>query len=361
MYDNVCLSMSYFLKHHYGLNSFKKSQLATNRQAVLKALRILESAQVEQIYNFLKKVNEKQAQALYENGKITKTKKKEFIKEKTLSKRTIHRHLDFLVEKCLIEHFDYKYRIIDRVKRNIEYWSHEFGNSILDALMRSYFPHVLKFEENIEQLINIFGIYIVFCLAKAAHPPVNEGDSHKNNLERDSLVVSWVDDVFNPQRMFDYFVAIMTSLSSDDKVESIRNNTFVKGHRKYPNWLDKINKIDSPRSYKHITWRNEIGHNYNPEDAGVISTKRFWNLLYSNANSNDIAGESNFVLEADTIQRITEVIEKKYHNYYEGIVQNNQSMDIVEMTNKNQTEWKNQFSLTTDGMIDNIRLIDLID
>lgn len=355
MYDNVCLSMSYFLKHHYGLNSFKKSQLDSNRQVVLKALRILGSAQVEQIYNFLKKENEKQAMALYENGKITKVEKKEFIKEKTLSKRTIHRHLDFLVEKCLIEHFGHEYCIVDRVKRNTEYWSHEFGNSILNALMRSYFPHVLKFEENIEQLINIFGIYTVYCLSKAAHPPVNKSDSHKNNLDRDSLVVSWVNDVFNPQSMIGYFVAIMTSLPPDDKVERVRNNTFVTGHAKYPNWLDKIWKSGSPPSSKHITWKDENGHDFSPEDACVIRTKRFLNLLYSKTNSNDIPRESNFVLEADTTQRITEVIEKKYHNYYESIVHNSQPGDIVEMTNRNQTVWENQFSLTTDELIDNIR------
>lgn len=349
--------MSYFLKHYYGLNRFKKGQLDSNRQTVLNALRILGSAQVEQIQDFLKEANEKQAQALYENGEITRTKMKEFINEKTLSKRTIHRHLNFLAKNALIEHHDYRYSIPDKVRRDIRYWSHEFGNSILDALMRSYFPHVLKFEENIEQLINIFGIYTIYCLAKAAHPPAREGDSYKNNIDRDSLVVSWVNEVFNPQRMFEYFVAIMASVPPADKVEGIRNYTFVKGHPKYPSWLDKIKKIDSPRSSKDITWRDEKGHIFSPEDACIIRTNRFWNLLYSKVNSNDMTGESNFLLEIDTMQRITEVLEKKYRAYYKGIVQNSQNGDIVEMTNKNQIEWENQFSLTTDEL-NNIRLID---
>lgn len=72
-------------------------------------------------------------------------------------------------------------------------------------------------------------------------------------------------------------------------------------------------------------------------------------------------GESNFVLDADTTHRITEVLENKYHYYYEGIAQNSQRDDIVEMTNKKQTEWKKQFSSSTDEMIENVRLIDLID
>lgn len=90
MYDNVCLSMSYFLKHYYGLNNFKKGQLDSNRKAIFDTLKILDAAQVEQIYDYLRKENEKQAQTLYENGKINKSEKEEFIKEKTLSKRTIH-------------------------------------------------------------------------------------------------------------------------------------------------------------------------------------------------------------------------------------------------------------------------------
>ena len=53
--------------------------------------------------------------------------------------------------------------------------------------------------------------------------------------------------------------------------------------------------------------------------------------------SDDITGKSNFVLKID-IPQLTKVLKKKYHTYYEGIVQNSQSGDIVEMTNKKQTE-----------------------
>jgi hypothetical protein len=143
-----------------------------------------------------------------------------------------------------------------------------------------------------------FGIYTVYCLAKATQPPVNESDGHKKNLDRDSLVISWVNDVFNPRRILDYFVAIMASLPPDVKVESIWNNTF--GRR---------------------------------EDACIVRAKRFGKLLLSKVISDDITGKSNFVLEIDTPQ-LTRVLEKKYHTYYEAMVQNSQSGDIVEMTNK---------------------------
>lgn len=47
---------------------------------------------------------------------------------------------------------------------------------------------------------------------------------------------------------------------------------------------------------------------------------------------------SSFVLMVDTIQSITEVLEKKYPSYYKGIVQNSRSGDIIEMTNKKQKD-----------------------
>jgi hypothetical protein len=66
-------------------------------------------------------------------------------------------------------------------------------------------------------------------------------------------------------------------------------------------------------------------------------------------------GGSDFVLDADTTHRITEVLANKYHYYYEGIAQDSQSGDIIEMTNKKQTEWEKGFSSSTDEMIDNVR------
>jgi hypothetical protein len=347
--------MTYDYRHYSGLINSKKSQFGQNRLQVLNALKIMGSTGIEQIHNYLTKENGKKAQALYEGGKITKAERKEFIKETTLTKRTIHRHLNLLVEEGVVRHFDYKYYIVDRVKSDIEYWSHEFGVSILDALMCCYFPHVLKFEENIEQLINIFGIYCVYCLAKATQPHTNGNDDRKNNLDRDSLIISWVNEVLNTRRMLDYFVAIINNLPSDEKVERIWNNTFVKGHPKYPRWLDKIKKNGSPPNAKHIKWKDKDGHDFSPEDAYIIRGKRFGKLLLLKMMSDNITEKSNFVLEVDTISQIMEVLENKYHNYYKGINRNSQSGDIVEMTDKRQTEWEKEFSSSTHEVIDDFR------
>ena len=99
---------------------------------------------------------------------------------------------------------------------------------------------------------------------------------------------------------------------------------------------------------------NIDGHDFSPEDACNIRAKRFGKLLLSKAISDNIIVKSNCVLEVD-ISHIIRVLEKKYHTYYEGIVQNSLSGDIVEMTNKKQTEWEKEFPSSTDEMINNVR------
>ena len=158
--------MSYFDYHYYALNNFKRGQLESNRQDVINTLGILGDATPEQILKYLEKRNRREALALYENGVMTKTELEKYCKERTMSKRTIHRHLSGLLKKGWIEHIGDNYCLADKVKKDVIYWSHEFGDSVLYALMRSYYPQLLTFDQNIEELIKIFGIYVLYCLVR---------------------------------------------------------------------------------------------------------------------------------------------------------------------------------------------------
>ena len=142
----------------YEINEFKENQSKENRRDILNILKVLHEAQVEQIYGQLLKKTKERADTLYENGEIDKSEKEEFIKENIISKRTIHRHLDCLVEQKLVEHIGYKYRLTDRVKNDIRYWSSKFGDLILDKILRNYFPHTQLFEQNNKNIWSIYGI-----------------------------------------------------------------------------------------------------------------------------------------------------------------------------------------------------------
>jgi DNA-binding transcriptional ArsR family regulator len=340
--------MTYFDSHYYALNNFKKGQLESNRQDIIDTLGVLGDATPEQILRYLEKRNHNEASALYDKGVITRAEIKKYCKERTLSKRTIHRHLSSLLKNGWIEHVDDNYRLADKVKNDVIYWSHKFGDSILYALMRSYYPQLLTFEQNIEELIRIFGVYVLYCLAKAAQPYADENlNSEDNSLDRDKLIVSWVNEVFHPQRMLDYFIASMSHVPSDDMVHRIWDNTFTKNHNMPLGGLEK-NKISDASRNKDIRWIDENGHNFSPESAYGLYTHRFWQTLLPVPKSSNTTVNSFYILNGEIIRKITEVIEKKYSTYYKDMVQNTKGWDIVKMTNSYQEDMERWLLLATD-------------
>lgn len=341
--------VSHFDYHYYALNHFKRGQLASNRQEILITLRMLGEAGPEQILKYFGKRNHEAALKLYENGVMTRTEMEKYCKERTMSKRTIHRHLSSLLKKGWIEHIGNNYSLADIVKNDLIYWSHEFGDFVLYTLMCNYYPKLLIFEQNIEELVRIFGLYVLYCLTKAAQPPINENHNSKNNvLDRDKLVVSWINEVFHPQRMLDYFIASISHLPSDDTVRRIWGKTSAKNQNMRLGSQEKNKVSDAVRNHKHVRWLDENGHNFSPESAYGLYTQRFWQTLLAAPKSSNTTAKSFYTLNGEIIRRITEVIEKKYSAYYKNMVQKTQKGDVVTMTNSYQDDMEWWLSLDSD-------------
>ena len=92
--------------------------------------RELASPKVHEIYKFLEKNIEEEFQQLYENGEIDLKEKDRFIKEGTISIRTIHRKLDDLFGKGLVEHIGDRYSLSEKAQNEIRYYGKVFGNWI---------------------------------------------------------------------------------------------------------------------------------------------------------------------------------------------------------------------------------------
>jgi hypothetical protein len=69
-------------------------------------------------------------------------------------------------------------------------------------MRREYDPSLHTLEENTEELIKIFGVYIVYCFTQAAQP-VNSA------VDKDKLASFWVQNVFSPLEMYDRFLSII--------------------------------------------------------------------------------------------------------------------------------------------------------
>jgi DNA-binding transcriptional ArsR family regulator len=311
--------------HYWGLNNYKHSQLEDTRKAIFDTLSILGEAQVDEIYDHLLKINEQEARSLYESGMINGGQKKKFTRENTMSKRTIHRHLDVLLESGLVEKINHKYHLANKTKKDIIYWSRDFGDSFLYRLMRSYYPHKFKFEQNIEEMIEIFGIYVVSCLVEASRPPVHKDGKMSTSqiLNRDRLVFSWINRVFNPQKMLEYFIAIMDNLV-EDNVNAV--------------------PINGKRSNSH------------QENASDMRYKRWMTFLLDkrfqptseNLSFSDTADKPYYGLDLRTINKVMYVLEKKYTTYHLLLAEMTKNYDILKMTENSEADMIKRLCLDKD-------------
>ena len=151
------------------------------------------------------------------------------------------------------------------------------------------------------------------------------------------LIVPWVNEVFYPQRMLEYFIASVTQLPSDDTVRRIWDNTFPKGQKTRLDSLDEKDISNSTRNYKHVRWIDEKGHNFSPESAYDLYTKRWWQKFLPIPELSNTTSKPFYALNINTVRKITEVIEEKYSTYYKDIVHNTQNGDIIMMTKNYQS------------------------
>src|SRR6266516_2392874 len=301
--------------HYWGLNNYKHSQLEDNRKAILDTLSILGEAQVDEIYEHLLGINEQKAQKLYESGIINESQKEEIIKENTMSKRTIHRHLDVLLKSGLVEIINHKYHLANKIKKDIIYWSRDFGDSLLYRIMRSYYPHKFKFEQNIEEIIKIFGIYVISCLVEASHPPVHKDSKMSTSeiLTRDRLAFSWMNRVFKPPKMLEYFIAVMDNLN-DDNVNAVQ----INGKR--PTFHH-----ENASDMRYKRWMT------------FLLNKRF-QATSENLSFSDTADTPYYGLNLGTINKIMHVLEKKYGTYHHLLIEMTKNYDILEMTKNSEAD-----------------------
>jgi hypothetical protein len=125
----------------------------------------------------------------------------------------------------------------------------------LNNIMNCHFPTVVTLEENLVKMVQIFGIYIVYCLIEAARLITANDNSqrdhwhsyyfgHSSNFNRDGefkeekLVSSWIKDVFNPWQMLNIFLTVISNVNESSTIEtkgneSMKQETALDEYREY--------------------------------------------------------------------------------------------------------------------------------
>jgi hypothetical protein len=296
--------VKYDLSTRYAdLTKHKQSQATNNLHEILLALRELKNAQVRDILKFLRKIRENEFKQICLTGQNTFTlkDKEEYVKKHTINRRTIYNHLDYLIQKKFVERTGKEYALTDIVVKDVRYWARMFGDGALNMLMSAYWPQIFKLERNVDELIKIFGIYMISCFLEASRPVMdsNHSTNKLSTMERDRLIDSWISEMFNPWIMFNYFLAVANNILDDEQVQEIWNKN-IKGESGQAFFVD------------------DMGNPVRPASGLDFMDKRF-SFLTSKASSYDYTTEPHYELDMNIIDNITKMLKKNYLNYYESI------------------------------------------
>jgi hypothetical protein len=316
--------------HINSLVKYNKDTAYSHKQLVLDAVRNLGNPLPKEINEFLDEQAENEANSRYENGHISKKQLEKEANEKKLSMRTILRKLAELTKAGLLEHQNNRYSVSKKAQSDIRYYAQLFGLEALTRLMGAHYPELFPLEKNIDELVKIFGTYIVFCFIEAARPTHSNDSSTTatatttTNLEKDRLADSWIKGVFTPWNMYNSFFAAITNQLDDKAVQKYAEKYMeIAGSSEDDNDNDNNNHPNISRNIK----KDENGHFvindagekiYYPNSTSHFATKRFHLLTSSKFNYED-KSPPQYELDSRTIKRITGILKEKYPQYYERL------------------------------------------
>ena len=117
--------------------------------------------------------------------------------------------------------------------------------------MKMIYPRYRYLEYNFPRLVQIFGVYVVYCLIEAAR---RTGVNNKKISAKrtDQLALSWIENALDTSKMFQYFITFVKSQLSDTDVEETRKRIFRNIDGK-PKFVGTMNELVSNISHFHTT------------------------------------------------------------------------------------------------------------
>jgi hypothetical protein len=162
---------------------------------------------------------------------------------KSLGLRQIQRILEKLERDTIVGKMPYshKYFILDKNKESVRYFADIFGVAILNSIMTLHFPTIYTMKHNLKKLVEIFGLYVVYCFLEAARPIEKKAKSSstKNDMSKknDMLSYSVVKNIFDPHNMYLYFLSAIKNQVEDPEVKKFwtdYENDKKRDRRRYP-------------------------------------------------------------------------------------------------------------------------------
>jgi Mor family transcriptional regulator len=231
------------------------------------------------------------------------------------------RKLKTLTEQGLVVHANNTYSINDKLKSDIKLHGPDFGGCALSQIMGIHFPQLFPLEKNFDDLIKIFGIYVVYCFIEAARPASGTEQNPLSTFARDKLASLWVREVFTPATMYIYFLAAVTN-QLDDAAAEIYGDKYseISEGFKGEDYVDRMN-IKADKDGRFVV--GDSGEKfYFPHPTSYFADKRFNQIVEDKSSYEEYnKGKPKYELDKAIIKKLTQILQKKYPLHYRCLLE----------------------------------------
>jgi hypothetical protein len=244
--------------HFKKIIQYKGQQAFDNRELVLNVLNAQNKpvSSTEIVLFLMEEANTRASNEFekkYTDGQISYQKKESYLHEyaKSMDLRTVQRWLRIFVTDGYVVRKANKYILSSKGKREMQFrqYAQAYGIISLNSIMDFNFPTINTPDRNLTNLVEIFGVYVVYVLLEAIRLIMDNkrgneehlhssffGDSSnfvKGKFREGQLVNTWVKDAFNPWSMLNMFLTAISNTKGDEKVteSNRRGQEFVMKER----------------------------------------------------------------------------------------------------------------------------------
>lgn len=219
---------------------------AKNHQMIIDAIIKLKNPQPSEIMKHINNKLKEEAQEKYERCEIDGSRKRRYIehyiKDNTMTMRTILRHVLALTDQGLLEHNDSRYSLSPNA--DVRFFANLFAHGVYHYV--GGIPIKRPLEENVVEFVNRIGTVIFYAFIQAARPI--EDDS-MNPEQRENLTSAWIQ---NAIPIYDLYKLFFYSFAPDDiKYDKTRPDYTMDAET--PRRLIQTFKKLYPQIYKGLT------------------------------------------------------------------------------------------------------------
>lgn len=213
----------------------------------------------------------------YENGEITLEEKNNLEKKEkakhSLSLRTIQRDLTYLEKKGWIEESNKKYFVSETFIKKMRFSPFDLDEEFLVTIMKLHMPLYNTIENNLKELITLFGTYVIACLLEVSRP-IDDLFFTARKLkpltfeEKNEFTEKWLENVIDTKLMYMYFLQTFLNQPGDKIVKHLKKLNLKGFKSNVPIYADKNGKeydhlkVITDNQIVYIDQNNKI---YNPE------------------------------------------------------------------------------------------------